>query len=232
MSSLTKGALHRVVTYAFETPGDFVLWLCVVPVVKCVLDARVPMPVAGRPIQLGLAALLVVAGGWMFTAAGIELPKMGVLPCEASLPAKPLTTGQAFGLCRHPQYAGLISLCLGFCIFTRSADRLFWTLALMVLLDKKADLEEAALSRRHPEYASYMLAVPKFIPNVPSALTKPFMHAIARHTSRDSDGDGDGPEYTPLLQPSVPRPRLSDLPEASGSYAEVVLRSRAISTAR
>lgn len=79
---------------------------------------------------------------------------------------KPLTHNGGFHLCRHPQYAGLVALCLSVCLFSQSSDRLFFTLILMLVLDKKADLEEQAIADSHPEYASYLLQVPKFIPNL------------------------------------------------------------------
>ena len=80
---------------------------------------------------------------------------------------KPLTSGHhVFGLCRHPQYAGLLALCLSICLISQSADRLFYTLILMIVLDKKADLEEHDMVKSHPEYARYLLQVPKFIPSL------------------------------------------------------------------
>ena len=79
---------------------------------------------------------------------------------------KPLTDAGGFHLCRHPQYAGLLALCLSVCLLSQSADRLFYTMLLMIVLDKKADLEEQSISEEHPEYSKYLLRVPKFVPNV------------------------------------------------------------------
>ena len=107
-------------------------------------------------------------GGYLFTTSSYALPSAGIILLPGSDPRrKPLTSGHSvFGLCRHPQYAGLFALCLSICLVSQSADRLFYTLLLMIVLDKKADLEEMSMVETHPEYARYLLQVPKFMPNL------------------------------------------------------------------
>ena len=107
-------------------------------------------------------------GGYLFTTSSYALPSAGIILLPGSDPRrKPLTSGHSvFGLCRHPQYAGLLALCLSICLVSQSADRLFYTLLLMIVLDKKADLEEMSMVETHPEYARYLLQVPKFMPNL------------------------------------------------------------------
>ena len=133
--------------------------------------------------------------GWsdLFAYSTQALPSMGMVLPGADPRRKPLTTEGGFGLCRHPQYAGLIALCLSICLLSQSADRLFYTLWLMLVLDKKADLEEQRLSEEHPEYSTYLLRVPKFIPNVFLGLNNPTRNHAARAsgggsaTARDSE---------------------------------------------
>ena len=58
----------------------------------------------------------------------------------------------------------------------------------MIVLDKKADLEEQAISEEHPEYASYLLRVPKFIPNVfPKACCNPNARKQERKIQLDAE---------------------------------------------
>ena len=109
----------------------------------------------------------------LFTFSTTTLPSCGMLLPTADPRRKPVTSGGGFHLCRHPQYAGLLALCLSVCLLSQSADRLFYTMCLMVVLDKKADLEEQTISEEHPEYASYLLRVPKFIPNMFPKVCRP-----------------------------------------------------------
>ena len=94
-------------------------------------------------------------------------------------------------MCRHPQYAGLLALCLSVCLLSQSADRLFYTMLLMIVLDKKADLEEQRLSEEHPEYSTYLLRVPKFIPNVFLGLNNPTRNHAARASGGGSATKGE-----------------------------------------
>lgn len=130
---------------------------------------------------------------------------------------KPLTSGHhVYGICRHPQFSGLLALCLSMCLLSQSADRLFYTLVLMVVLDKKADLEEHAMVHDHPEYARYLLQVPKFMPNLavlvglgggtsaaegmagaPSSASDDENASLLRAEQRNSNGGGATPRKLP-----------------------------------
>ena len=147
--------------------GETFLNVVLVGLVVCVVNGGIMVPPVPRGVQLLTATALMAAGGVLFTSATSVLPSGGMdfLPIGGSDPPR-LTRSGAFTLCRHPQYAGLLALSLAVCILARSADRLFFSLLLMLVLDKKADLEEQAMAKAHPEYASYLLAVPKFIPNI------------------------------------------------------------------
>ena len=114
--------------------------------------------------------------------------------CNVLRRFKPLTSkDHVYGICRHPQYSGLLALCLSVCLLSRSADRLFYTLVLMVVLDKKADLEEQAMVHAHPDYARYLLQVPKFVPNV-SVLIAGSSAAHASMANAQSGADGEATE--------------------------------------
>ena len=67
---------------------------------------------------------------------------------------------------RHPIYAGLLAICVGLSLLTNFIDRLVWTAVLYAVLDRKSDMEEAALEQRFPnDYPEYQYAVPnKFVP--------------------------------------------------------------------
>ena len=168
-TTVSAMALSNYWRAACANPIDVMLTILMIGVLFMVLDAGVHMPRVNRKIQLTIASIIMAFGGWLFTLSSYALPSAGML-LPGSDPKgknKPLTSGHhVFGLCRHPQYAGLLALCLSICLISQSADRLFYTLILMIVLDKKADLEEHDMVKSHPEYARYLLQVPKFIPSL------------------------------------------------------------------
>ena len=246
--------MHQLLEYVRQSPYDCLFYLAVPAVLRGVLMSRVTLPEVGRPVQLFIAAALMVLGAWMFTRSSIELPKADCTSDEAS---PNLSKNGPLGLCRHPQYSGLISLCLSVCVYSRSADRLAWTLVLILLLDKKADLEEAKLSKTHPDYApcaccsgpitskryihvsqpvccpacADMLQVPKLIPDIHLPLRRPLSKpSIVSSEIRAliENEDGTSPPCSPLSSPSRQPTRLADLPDA-GCEAVQMLRTRGLS---
>eukprot|EP00527_Entomoneis_sp_CCMP2396_P008705 CAMPEP_0198136880 /NCGR_PEP_ID=MMETSP1443-20131203/443_1 /TAXON_ID=186043 /ORGANISM="Entomoneis sp., Strain CCMP2396" /LENGTH=269 /DNA_ID=CAMNT_0043798167 /DNA_START=38 /DNA_END=847 /DNA_ORIENTATION=- len=77
-----------------------------------------------------------------------------------------LFTDGFYGLVRHPIYAGLLAACTGLSIITESAVRLALTIALLYLLELKANFEEKALVEKYGvAYQDYQTSVPgKFFP--------------------------------------------------------------------
>ena len=66
---------------------------------------------------------------------------------------------------RHPMYAGLLLSCLGLGVATSNATRVVLSLALLLLLDKKATKEEEFLVDKFgAEYVKYQGSVKKLIP--------------------------------------------------------------------
>lgn len=67
---------------------------------------------------------------------------------------------------RHPMYVALLLFMAGVAATTRSvAEWLFW-LALLVVLNFKAALEERLLRRTWPDYAAYCARIKRFVPGV------------------------------------------------------------------
>ena len=116
-------------------------------------------------------------------------------------------------------------LCLSICLLSRSADRLFYTLLLMVVLDKKADLEEQAIVHEHPEYARYLLQVPKFVPNLGALVGRtPTPHLDAAGAAADDDAGAPllhGAARSTTSLPPAERERLERL-AADGAGARRV----------
>ena len=77
-----------------------------------------------------------------------------------------LFTDGPFNRIRHPIYAGLVFLALGWALFSWSGVALLLAVALAVVLDLKARLEERWLVARHPAYTSYRLRSNRFLPGI------------------------------------------------------------------
>jgi len=82
---------------------------------------------------------------------------------------KPLDDGQLvttgiYAIVRHPIYTGLLSACIGVAIISQSTICGACVVALMWLLNQKANREEVFLCARFAEYPSYRTHTRKFVP--------------------------------------------------------------------
>jgi protein-S-isoprenylcysteine O-methyltransferase Ste14 len=71
-----------------------------------------------------------------------------------------------YRLVRHPIYAGVMQLGIGWAAFTGSAPAFAAALALVVWLDLKARREEAWLADHYPGYAAYRARTARFVPRL------------------------------------------------------------------
>jgi len=107
---------------------------------------------------MGIAGgiLLVVRGGLDLGRALTPVPRPRD---DASL----VSTG-VYALARHPIYGGLILGSLGWSLLQASAMALGLSALLAVVLWLKSEREEAWLSERYPDYATYRRGTKRFIP--------------------------------------------------------------------
>jgi protein-S-isoprenylcysteine O-methyltransferase Ste14 len=110
-------------------------------------------------IGLCLVSGLVVLRG--FRGLG---PTFSALPYPAE--GGSLTRDGLYAQIRHPIYAGVIGLALGWSCITLSVPALGLSAVLVVVLDLKARLEEAWLTERYPDYAAYAQKTHRFVPRV------------------------------------------------------------------
>ncbi|MGB8698898.1 MAG: isoprenylcysteine carboxylmethyltransferase family protein [Thermosynechococcaceae cyanobacterium] len=118
------------------------------------------------PIQVALA---ILAG--MLTLFGLILIGKGLFDLGRSLTPLPypredgqLVTKGVYGIVRHPLYAGIVAVTLGWVLFTLSWSHGLAGLAIAVLLDRKAAQEEIWLTAKYPEYAEYRQRTKKLVP--------------------------------------------------------------------
>jgi protein-S-isoprenylcysteine O-methyltransferase Ste14 len=87
-------------------------------------------------------------------------------PYPQPRPGAPLTGRGPYRHVRHPMYSAVILLAASLCLFG-SAWALLPTLALAVVLDRKAQREERWLTDLHPEYARWSKATRwRFFPGI------------------------------------------------------------------
>ena len=125
----------------------------------------------GQPAWPEPWSLVARVAGLLLGLAGFMLLMAGVLGLGANLSILPrpkddasLVQGGAYGLVRHPIYAGLIQGAFVWGLLVNSWLALAGALALLLLLDLKARREEAWLAARFPGYRDYQRRVRKFLP--------------------------------------------------------------------
>ncbi len=125
------------------------------------LPFPVSLPAIARPAGICLMAAGVALGAWGMRALGTSL---------AAVP-KPVSRGQLvtsgpYALVRHPIYASVTLVGLGWALTTRSLPALTAALATTVYLDRKAAREEAWLREKYADYAAYAARVKRLVPFV------------------------------------------------------------------
>ncbi len=121
------------------------------------LDWAVPMQVAGVAVT-AVAGLLILGG---LFGLGRDLT-----PFPRPLAHGRLHQRGAYGLVRHPIYAGVIWASVGWSLAWLSAGGGLFSLFVFLFFDRKSRFEEAILRARFPEYSTYAARVRRFIPGI------------------------------------------------------------------
>jgi protein-S-isoprenylcysteine O-methyltransferase Ste14 len=116
-------------------------------------------------LSMGAGALLFVTGLWVaFRGIGQLGPNLTALPAPTD--AGELVVTGIYRRVRHPIYAGVIAVALGWAFFVVSPAALVVALALAGWLDLKSRREEAWLLARYPGYAAYRRGTSRFVPGL------------------------------------------------------------------
>jgi protein-S-isoprenylcysteine O-methyltransferase Ste14 len=109
-------------------------------------------------------------GGIVLAAAGAWVAYRGIDALGPSLTAAPRPTEDGrfvadgiYARVRHPIYAGVIAVALGWAFFVVSPFALLVALVLAAWLDLKSRREEAWLVERYPAYAEYRSRTARFV---------------------------------------------------------------------
>ncbi len=112
----------------------------------------------GRATLLGLGAGIILAGA---AALGSNLT-----PFPRPLDRAVLVRQGIFSLMRHPVYAGLLMMSVGWALVCQSMPALSIAFGLVPFFDAKARREERWLREKFPDYGDYQRRVKRFIPGV------------------------------------------------------------------
>lgn len=110
----------------------------------CVLIAPL-IPEASSVVQI-IGLLCMVLSGLLIVTGGISLGD-NLTPWPKPTESNALQTTGTYALCRHPLYGGLILGFGGLSFVSLSVERVLFTLALFILLNSKAEVEEAMVCK-------------------------------------------------------------------------------------
>ncbi|HEX2221061.1 MAG TPA: isoprenylcysteine carboxylmethyltransferase family protein [Candidatus Limnocylindria bacterium] len=119
---------------------------------------------ARRPLAVIGAALLF--GGALLAGRAVHQLGPSVTPMPRPRPEARLVRTGVYAEIRHPIYAALILLALGWATATASLASGIVAAVLAIWLDAKARREEAWLADRFPDYAGYRATTSRFLPGV------------------------------------------------------------------
>lgn len=107
------------------------------------------------------AIIMMLVGFFLAALAFIQMRRFFSVFPEPKRNGYLLQRG-AFSVCRHPMYAGLLLLLLGYALFWADAGRTVVTIACFFWMYYKARFEEQQLVQRYSDYSSYQLNVRMF----------------------------------------------------------------------
>lgn len=122
----------------------------------------------GEPWSMAsfIAGDLLIISGIVLGVAGVVGLGRNLTPLPHPKEGATLVEGGAYGLVRHPIYAGLAFAAVGWGLLWRSPAALALAVALLVFFDVKSRREELWLVKAFPRYAEYQRRVKKLIPFV------------------------------------------------------------------
>jgi protein-S-isoprenylcysteine O-methyltransferase Ste14 len=112
-----------------------------------------------------VTAVLLVVG---FGILGLSFLALGKSLTAHPIPASrgELVTDGLYRYARHPIYTAVLAIGAAMTLLGGVIPHLFFYIALIALLNYKANFEEQLLRARYPEYASYAAKTGRFLPKL------------------------------------------------------------------
>lgn len=126
-----------------------------------------------QPDPYGMFSEVLGLVGVAIIAIGVIILVTSFVRLGRSLTANPvpkqnsvLVTSGLYSKVRHPIYFGLLVLAFGVVLDAGWWPQVLIVSMLYLLLNIKAQFEEALLTQRYPEYKAYALRTPRFFPRL------------------------------------------------------------------
>jgi len=146
-----------------QRPGT--RWVVGQLVLLAALGATAPWHRGQWPALAGTVpgTLLLVYAAWTGLAGVRDLGRNRT-PSPVPRPDSTLVTTGIYARLRHPLYASMMAMGLGWALLWSSAVGLALAGVLAVFLHAKARHEEGHLCRHFPDYPEYLRRVPRYVP--------------------------------------------------------------------
>ena len=148
--------------------GWVLLQLVLILVIAILGALALPAAIVGWPARWPFViqgALLLGVGGWVVIQGARRLgDSLTAMPRPRD--GASLVQDGIYARVRHPMYAGIVGLGLGWALVTLSLPALVAALVLALVLDLKARREEGWLAERYTGYPEYRSRTHRFIRGV------------------------------------------------------------------
>ena len=142
-------------------------------VVLILLEGVVSLPAVAELPPTGPGGWLSVVAGMVLAAGGAWIAYRGIRDLGENLTALPAPRAAArlvetgvYARVRHPIYASVIAVGIGWALVAVSLPALGVALGLAVWLDLKSRREEVWLRSHHPGYDAYRARTHRFVPGI------------------------------------------------------------------
>jgi protein-S-isoprenylcysteine O-methyltransferase Ste14 len=116
-------------------------------------------------VSLAAGVVLLAAAAWI-VYRGIDELGSNLTALPAPRPEAELVDTGIYSRVRHPIYAGVIGVAVGWAFFVVSLPALLVALLLAVWLDLKSRREEVWCVAHHPGYDAYQRRTSRFVPGL------------------------------------------------------------------
>lgn len=106
-----------------------------------------------------LGTVMIVVGITMMLNAAFELNDKCSPWLQPSKNTTKIVTGGVYGVVRHPMYGGCILLCFGLSMLQQHVYKCIAAIALSIVLNKAAEIEEEALEKAFPKVSKKELLI-------------------------------------------------------------------------
>lgn len=119
-----------------------------------------------RSVSISIGSVAFLFAAWIGISAVFRLGRKRT-PFPAPRPGSTLVTTGIYARIRHPLYAAMMAMGLGWACFWSSGVALGIAVFFIIFLHAKARHEERLLCARFPDYPRYAARVPRYFPGTP-----------------------------------------------------------------